>query len=153
MLFETDRGMRQRVPLCHPERDRPRHAGPRPGPQLLAAHHDRPLQEVEIAASTEDLPLALFHSHRRRTLVQVRQWGSISAKFCGISNLFMTDIYWLKIAKIKIPRLLLNVLPKVCSRFQFGAKVEPESVKKRASNVDKLTTLFPFRQARNFSSN
>ncbi len=70
--FLTDCGMRERVPLRHPERDRPRHAGPRSGPQLLAAHHHRPLQEVAIAASPEDLPLALFHSHCRRTLIQVR---------------------------------------------------------------------------------
>jgi hypothetical protein len=43
------------------------------GAQLPAGDRDGPVQEAEVAAPAEDLPLALLHSDGRRTLVQVRQ--------------------------------------------------------------------------------
>ncbi len=60
----SDRRMRQCVADVDTERHRPRHSGLGPRAQLLAGNRNRPLQEVEVAASPKDLPLTLFYSHR-----------------------------------------------------------------------------------------
>jgi hypothetical protein len=60
----SDRRVRERVVDVDTERHRSRHSGLGPRAQLLAGNRNRPLQEVEVAASPKDLPLTLFYSHR-----------------------------------------------------------------------------------------